>query len=218
MNSTPFSELESGLTMDLQPLSEHVRAVLGAGPLTSESVEALRAACVEALCGSDSIRRDEVALAAACAIVESFIRAGAVDSPVSAAVLATAESRCSAGWGGLLAAMLQVPAWQLSAAPRLADAPLALWSVYSEWLFRLPPRAVLPGQLDAMAGHYIQRLRELVAAAEANRGSAAVNAALERYAQAESAVLLVASTLSLRELVALRGKALGLWHKIPKAE
>jgi histidinol-phosphate/aromatic aminotransferase/cobyric acid decarboxylase-like protein len=69
-----------------------------------------------------------------------------------------------------------------------------------------------------MAVHYIQRLRELVAVAESNRGSAAVNAALDRYAQAESASLLVASSVSLRDLVALRGKVLGLLHKVPKAE
>ena len=173
-----------------------------------DELQGLRVECANAIRALPSRQKTGPEVEAACGLVEFYARSGLLDQEAGADVVAKANDSCSLGWNGVLAALLEAPAWQISSAPRIEDLPLWIWPVYSECLLRLPPSLSSPGQADHLAAHYTRRLREIVKLVEANAGSAAVKSVIERFQAAGDCTLLCNSVGSLKELLALRGRLL----------
>jgi len=143
-------------------------------------------------------------------LIRQFNACGAADYPATEDDLGLVRDYSRRGWPRLLAAMLLVPAWQWSEAPRLDDVPTWLLPIYTEYLFYAPQGFCAPGQVDAYAAHYLRRLTELSRLAQKNTGSAAVRAALKLYSQHGSCIPLYFSPESLRRHYELRGRILTL--------
>ena len=173
---------------------------------SSEAVSRLRLESIQLIAAFPSGRRDTSEIEAVCRLVETVITAGWVDAPAGDEVLAEAESATQQGWNGVLVALLFAPAWQIPSLPTFEGSPLFLWPVLASAYFRLPPFVLFPGHADAIASHQILRLGELVPAAEANPGSAAIRSAALRLEAAGDCSLLRASSVPLGDLLILRGR------------
>lgn len=147
-------------------------------------------------------------VAAACDAVRELSASGVHDLPAEAEDLRLADLHATAGWPGVLAAALLVPAWQWDGAPALETLPEGLWGSYAAWLFAPLQRFTAPGQTARYAAHNLRRAEELARWVGRNRGSAAVAAALAAYLKTVSDVPLYFHDGNLRRHSELRGQIL----------
>lgn len=135
------------------------------------------------------LRRNESdpAFAEAQTMLRTLTRSTIADYAVPAEHVALADDYARRGAAGTVAAMLLVPNWQWAQAPRLRDLPLWLMPVAADYLFRAPRSLTVRGQIEAYARLHLAALTDLAAMLQANRGSAAVRAALEHYQEHEHA-------------------------------
>ena len=141
-------------------------------------------------------------------IMKLLAQAGLGDYPVEQEDVVRANSYRKQGWPGLLAAMTLVPAWQWPDAPALEDVPPWLWVDYAQYLFYVPQGFTAVGQAEVYAAHALRRLEELARVAAANRGSAAVRAALTVYLRVGNCIPLYFANGSLRRHFELRAQIL----------
>lgn len=141
-------------------------------------------------------------------ITRLFAQAGIADYPVVPDDLQLARGYARRGWPGLLAAMLLVPSWQWPDAPLLADVPPWLWVDYAQYIFSTPQGFTTVGQAEMYAAHALRRLEELAKLAAANRGSAAIQAALTVYTRIANCIPLYFANGSLRRHFELRAQIL----------
>jgi protein O-GlcNAc transferase len=205
---TPWSSPSSLIEIVHAALADHAER-----PGDAQAWEALGSARKSAAAAIASLPRKQKTgreVTAALEMVQQFCRSGSADYPATADALARAREHARAGWPGLLASMVLVPAWQWPEAPRLDDVPAWLWPVYVPYLFHVPQGFTACGQAEPYAAHYLRRLGELCRLAESNRGSAAVRSALSLFEQHASCSPLYASSDSLRRHWELRGRILDL--------
>lgn len=143
-------------------------------------------------------------------LIRLFAQSGVADYPAAAEDLELARGYGSGDWPGLLAATLLVPSWQWPEAPALADVPYWLWVDYAQYVFYSPQGFTAVGQAEAFAAHALGRLEELAKLASANRGSAAVRAALTVYSRMGSNIPLYFANGSLRRHLELRARILSI--------
>ena len=141
---------------------------------------------------------------------------GVFDHVAEAADLALASELARQGPTGLLAAMLLVPAAQWSGAPALKDVPSGLWAAYTAWLFHTPEGFCAVGQVSAYAAHYLRRLQELVALAEAEPRARQVQTALQMFTARNNSIPLYFSAGSLRQHMELRGRLLAAAARVDR--
>lgn len=83
--------------------------------------------------------------------------------------------------GALLETTALVPAWQWTHSPRLDDVPAWLLPLYAAYRFSQPRLLTVLGQAAATARNFQRACDDLARLARANRGSAAVRAAIAAY-------------------------------------
>lgn len=111
-------------------------------------------------------------------LIKTAHAAGVYDLPADPKAVAAAEGAIAQGWVGVLAAMLQVGAWELSGLPKLDAIPDWLWSDYSRWVFTGRPRFAL-SQSEAWTISQVERAREVAAWLARNVGSSVSRAAAD---------------------------------------
>jgi predicted O-linked N-acetylglucosamine transferase (SPINDLY family) len=188
---------------------------------SDDALTALRNACLTAsgLVARMSRRQAQGPVAmAATRLAGEAVASGALDEPIGPDELARVLAPAVPGWPRILAAMLLTSAWNWPDAPRLDEVPSWLWEDYTRWLFAPPHGFDAPGQAEAYAAYYLQRLEELAHLAAVNRGSLAVRAALSAYLKASNCVPLFLSTGSLRRHFQLRGQILRAATSVGTAE
>ncbi|MEO5960008.1 MAG: tetratricopeptide repeat protein [Opitutaceae bacterium] len=141
-------------------------------------------------------------------LVRELAVSGLHDYAVAPAQLAVAGKLAGKGWPGLLAAMLQVPAWQWPDAPSLQTVPASLWSDYVGWLFAPPQGFAALGDAERYATHILKRLEELVRWVNRGPGESVVAAVLDVFTTQTSVIPLYFSAGSLRRHAELRGQLL----------
>lgn len=144
------------------------------------------------------------------AFVSAALEVGAHDLPADGEDVAAARKLIGQGWPGLLAAMLLVPAWQLSVAPGFDDVPEWMWGEYAVWLFTSPLR-FSNAATDVACDREAKRLRDLERLVGRNAGSASIRTAIDGYLQATGRL---SSTVlaGWRQQAESRGKILSRAH------
>ncbi|MBI3884824.1 MAG: tetratricopeptide repeat protein [Opitutae bacterium] len=155
-------------------------------------------------------QKSGAAVEAAFQLIELFAASGASDQPARNDDLALAKQYLSAGWPGLLAAMLLVPACQLPEAPKFDAVPGWLWPKYTAYVFHVPQGFTAPGQAATYAAAYLRRLEELAGWAAKNRGASAVREALTVFCSGNNCIPLYFTGDSLRRHYELRARILTL--------
>ncbi len=219
-SSPAASTLDASLTALLDQ-SRRVLAVYAEKPsdaATWQQLVTVRRAVAEAVAALPSTKKEGPELNFIRAFVDAFSQSGAADYSVSSEDLTLARTYAGKGWTGLMAATLLVPAWQWPEAPSLNDVAPWLWRDYTFYLFYTPQGFCSEGHATAFAAHYLRRLEELARWGETNRGSAAVRAALNVYAQIGNCIPLYFSAESLRRHYELRARVLKSALGVPKQD
>jgi protein O-GlcNAc transferase len=209
MNPTPVNppaSLAQAIASCLSSLATYVESPGSASSL-AELRQTLRfvAQLVAALARS---RADATHHQSVIDLQRKMAGSGVFDHVAEATDLALATEFARQGPTGLLAAMLLVPAAQWSGAPALKDVPSGLWAAYTAWLFHTPQGFCAVGQVSAYAAHYLSRLHELAALAEAEPRARPVRTALQMFTARNNSIPLYFSSGSLREHMELRGRLL----------
>ena len=172
---------------------------------TARAAARLAAAAVSAL---PKVLREGELVEAARNLVHLFLHSGRHDWPTDTGDLALAGQLRRQGWPGLLAAMILAPAWEARPAFHYDEVPLWLWPELTDYLFATPRRPWIAAGTEARAAHLRRSLEMLGQLAQANRGSAAVQGALQAYRRQAGAEVLALSAAPLADTLALRGKLL----------
>ncbi len=143
-------------------------------------------------------------------IYKDLSLSGFYDRVVPSSLQDIAQNHLKNNWPGLLAAMLLVPAFQLSQAPKIEETPMWLWPIYVAYLFYTPQGYCGVGQADAYAAQYKKRIPELLRLAEANRGSASVRSALSFYLSTGNCIPIYFCHDPLRDLYLQRARILSI--------
>ena len=217
MNPTPVTapaSLAQAIASCLSCLATYVESPCSASSF-AELRQTLRsvAQLVAALARS---RADTAHLQPVMDLQRKIAASGVFDHVAEAADLALAAELARQGPTGLLAAMLLVPAAQWSGAPALEDVPSGLWAAYTAWLFHTPQGFCAVGQVSAYAAHYLRRLQELVALAEAEPRARHVQTALRMFTARNNSIPRDLSAGSLRQHMELRGRLLAAAARVDR--
>jgi predicted O-linked N-acetylglucosamine transferase (SPINDLY family) len=118
---------------------------------------------------------------AACALFADLAAVGADDHPAPTELHDRSMTDVPVSTAALLEIMALVPSWQWANSPRLDDVPLWLLPVYATYRFNRPRLLTIAGQAAASARNFQRACDDLARLARANRGSAAVRAAIAAY-------------------------------------
>jgi hypothetical protein len=173
-----------------------------------------RRALAQHIAGIAKLEWDDAWIARFQSILDALAKSGLWDLGVDEQDLAYAGTLGSKSGPTLAAHMILIPAWQWPHAPRIDEVPMAMWGVYASYVFYSPTGFTAIGDAQAYGHQAIRWLEQLCRLAEANRGSAAVRAALLMYLGCGNCIPLYFSEINLRRHYELRGRILTLAHGI----
>lgn len=173
-----------------------------------------RRAIAQHIAGIAKLEWDDTWIARFQSILDALAKSGLWDLGVDEQDLAYAATLGSKSGPMLAAHMILIPAWQWAEAPRIDEVPMAMWGAYASYIFYSPTSFTELGHAESYGHQALRWLEELCRLAEANRGSAAVRAALAAYIEKSSGVPLQLSSLNLVRHYELRGRILTIAHNV----
>jgi len=137
-------------------------------------------------------------------------QSGRWDEPVNVEEIKLANLYRSKGFSGLIAAMILVPAWQWSEAPKFRELPEWLWTIYAFYIFNAPKGFRAIGQSDLYSSFYLVRLKEIESIILSNINNIAKISLLNIYLHLGNCIPLYFTSDSLLQHYEVRGRLLQL--------